>query len=577
MATLFNRIVLLVIFSTLVLPNVNAQSLVWTQTIVGVGASLGASIAGGDFDAEGNLYTTGGFGGTVNFGGGSVSLTAVSAGDMFIMKEDPSGNLIWVKQVKGLSSGVFGCGGRGEVDDNGNVYIIGAFRDSFDFDPGPALYKLNSHGSDHAFILKLDSAGDFVWVKDIGTQIPSVYIQATTAKRDKNGNLYFAALLVGNGATAMDVDPGPGVYNITPSLGDLLIEKLDSNGNFVWAKQITGDNAKIPRFLDFDSSSNVFVSGTLLGSADFDPGPGVYTLTASPATPPFISPHDIFVAKYDSSGNFVWAHSFGSGWDDLAWGGEVDCFGNVFLTGGFGGTVDFDPGPGVHNLTAASTRSLFTLKLKNNGDFSWVKMGGASSGSYVGVDVTTDSAGNVYTAMSINGSCDLDPGAGVYNVPSGAAVQKLDSAGNFVWGAGFQADNPRWIGLDNKDSVYVCGDFSGVKDFDPGLNTYFLSANGLRSGFILKLSQTPLPNGVEGMNRQAEVSVYPNPSSGLTTFSSSFVIKQITLTDIAGRIVYKNRPNRTKTIIDLSNIAAGVYFYEVDCGAGKQRGKLVIY
>ncbi|MEO6833009.1 MAG: T9SS type A sorting domain-containing protein, partial [Chitinophagaceae bacterium] len=164
------------------------------------------------------------------------------------------------------------------------------------------------------------------------------------------------------------------------------------------------------------------------------------------------------------------------------------------------------------------------------------------------------------------------------NVPSGAAVQKLDSSGNFVWGAGWQADEPRWIGLDNKDSVYVCGDFSGWnKDFDPSPNTFLLSANGLRSGFIIKLNQTPLPTGIESINRQGDVSVFPNPSSGIVTFSSPLAIQRIQVTDMAGRLVYTNEPNKAKTVIDLGGKAGGVYFYEVDCGTGKQRGKLVIY
>ena len=377
----------------------------------------------------------------------------------------------------------------------------------------------------------------------------------------------------------MDVDPGLGVYNVTPNLGDLLLEKLDSNGSFVWAKLITGTSAKQPWVLAFDSSSNVFVSGNLLGSADFDPGPAVHSLTATPQSPPLTSAFDFFVAKYDSAGNFVWAKSMGSGQDDDARAGAVDRFGNVIITGSFGGTVDFDPGPSVQNLTANSTRNFFTLRLTNNGDFSWVSTapcGGTNSGRAL----ATDDSGNVYTGVG-SGGCDLDPGAGVFAVPSGAAVQKLDSAGTFVWGAGFGGTEsaPSWVGL-HKDSIYVTGSFRGFnKDFDPGPGVFLLSGTSgtAFSGFIAKLIQTPIPNHIDDASPQTALSVYPNPSSGIVTFSSPSAIHRIAVTDVSGRIVYMAEPAQTKTVLDLSGKAPGVYFYEVDCGVGKQRGKLVIH
>ncbi len=475
--------------------NARAQSFSWAQEITGIGSSSasGTRVQIATTDVAGNLYSIGYFGGTADFdaGLGTYNLTAVSNLDMFIMKEDATGNLIWVKQVAGLSSGVCCCLGRAiDVDQNGNVFIAGIFRDSFDFDPGPATYKLNSNGGPHSFILKLDALGNFVWVGDIGTQIPAVNVQLNAAKRNKNGDLYFAALVNGNGTTPIDVDPTAGVYNITPTISDLLLEKLDSNGNFIWAKLITGTNGKAPTSIDFDSASNVFISGHFLGSADFDPGPAVYTLTATPG--PLIAPQDIFIASYDSAGNFNWARSVGNNFDDQGIGGAVDPYGNVLVTGYFSGTADFDPGSGVYNLTSNSTRSLFTLKLRNNGDFAWAKMAGAPVGLFYGGAVATDSTGNVYTAAGLPGGCDLDPGPGFYYAPAGVAVQKLDSSGNFVWARSWQADIPGWIGLDHNNDVYTTGSFSGpYKDFDPGPGQFLLNGISQGSGFIEKLCQNP--------------------------------------------------------------------------------------
>lgn len=580
MAALFYRVLLSVAFSTLLLTNATAQSLSWAQAINGVGSIGSTGVLTGTTDDAGNVYSVGYFGGTANFDRvGVFSLTAVCKSDMFIMKEDPSGNLIWVKQVKGLSSGVSGCTGSGiDIDRSGNVFITGSFRDSFDFDPGPAAVKLFSYGGYHSFILKLDASGNFVWVRDIGFQISSGGVGISASKRDREGYLFFSATVNGAGTTPLDVDPGPGVHNVTPGLGDLLLEKLDSNGNFVWAKLIAGTAAKQVRMLALDSSSNVVVSGAFLGSADFDPGPAVYTLTATPSVSLF---YDFFVAKYDSAGNFIWAKSVGSGQDDEVSAGAVDRFGNVIVTGSYGGTVDFDPGPNVQNVTANSTRNFFTLRLTNNGDFSWVRTAPCGGTNY-GRALATDDSGNVYTGVG-SGGCDLDPGAGVFHAPSGAAVQKLDSSGNFVWGAGFggTGSGPSWMGLD-KDSIYITGSFTGAnKDFDPGPGVFLLSGTGgssTYSGFIAKLIQTPIPNSIEDVSLQTVVvSVYPNPSLGLVTFSSPSAIRRVEVTDMAGRVVYMGEPGSVKTSIDLGGKATGVYFYEVDCGGKEQRGKLVIY
>ena len=104
-----------------------------------------------------------------------------------------------------------------------------------------------------------------------------------------------------------------------------------------------------------------------------------------------------------------------------------------------------------------------------------------------------------------------------------------------------------------------------------------MCGSNVHSAFIVKLNQIPQPNGINEASLQTEVSVYPNPSSGTVTFSSQVAIHRIELTDMAGKLLYKNEPNQTKAVTDLGGKAPGVYFYEVNCGATKQRGKLVIY
>lgn len=583
MHSLFNRIILLAAFSILLMPAAEAQSFSWAQAIADTSIyNNGAAsyISSGATDAAGNIYSVGGFSGKTNFDRGlsAFDLTSVSDQDMFIMKEDASGNPIWVKQVKGILSGGGRCYGRAiSVNPNGTVFVTGYFSDSFDFDPGPAVHKLDAinSGGDDIFILKLDSSGNFVWAGSIGTssRVYPADFHLIAAKQDKRGDLYFTASVHAGfiGATT-DVDPGPDT-TILPFVGGLLIEKLDSNGNLIWAKGIPASSSFIdPTSLTLDSASNVFIVGAFSGSHDFDPGPALGLLQATDVS--------IFVVQYDSAGNFSWGNIIGGQSKAQANGSAMDRFGNLLITGGFSGTVDFDPGPTQHPLTAISAKDIFTLRLRNNGDFSWVKtIAGRSSAYYYGYSITTDNAGNVYSAIvAEEDSCDLDPSASWYYVGSGVAVQELDSNGNFVWGAGWQSRLPNWIGFDNKDSLYVSGKFWGANnDFDPGPGTYLLSSDRGGSGYIIKLKQTPVPTtGIEQTGQPTAISVYPNPSSGIVTISSPAVIDRIKVTNITGKVVYINEPHQSKMVIDLGDKASGLYFYEVDCGAGMQRGKLVI-
>ncbi|MCF6285500.1 MAG: hypothetical protein L3K26_09955, partial [Candidatus Hydrogenedentes bacterium] len=115
-----------------------------------------------------------------------------------------------------------------------------------------------------------------------------------------------------------------------------------------------------------DGAGNVYTTGYFQGTVDFDPGAGVSNLTSA-------GTKDIFVQKLDSAGNFVWAKGFGGTDNDRGFGIVVDASGNVFSTGEFSGTVDFDPGLGVTELSSAGGLDVFVQKLDAAGDFVWAK------------------------------------------------------------------------------------------------------------------------------------------------------------------------------------------------------------
>ena len=151
---------------------------------------------------------------------------------------------------------------------------------------------------------------------------------------------------------------------------------------------------------------------------------------------------DIFVSKLDSSGNYVWAKNFGAFAGMFSFNrGEavaVDSSDNVYITGEFTGTVDFDPGPGTANLTASNNNKTFVLKLDSSGNLVWVK----PIGSRTVTSIALDSSGNVYTTGDFKDTVDFDPGPGTTNLTQNgggydAFVSKLDSSGDLVWAKSF--------------------------------------------------------------------------------------------------------------------------------------------
>jgi hypothetical protein len=370
------------------------------------------------------------------------------------------------------------------TDFSGNVITSGIFINQVDFDPGPSVYSISPVAKD-IFISKLDAAGNFVWAKSIGG--PSAACDIYDIKTDASGNIY----LCGFFDKTVDFDPGPAMYTIM-SVGntDVFILKLDPSGNFIWAKRVGGPNYEFAWSMALDASANIHVTGSFVGTVDFDPGPGFFTLTSSPNT-------DIFVLKVDSAGNFKWAGGMGGTGVQEGKCIAVDTVGNVYTSGNFINTVDFDPGPGNFTLTAVNVDA-FISKLDSAGNFVWAKSfeGLASIGYINGLGIIADAAGNSYITGNYVGTVDFDPGPGVDTVTTwGAAdafIVKLDTGGNLKWAKTIGGPGTQYgtaIALDASNNVFTTGYFSFPTDFDPGPGIYTLTAVGTPSNndaYILK-------------------------------------------------------------------------------------------
>ncbi|MBI2424602.1 MAG: SBBP repeat-containing protein [Candidatus Hydrogenedentes bacterium] len=467
-----------------------AQDFGWASQLGGSSFDQGYSIA---VDSPGNVYTTGAFNGTVDFdpGAGTANLSSAGSADIFVSKLDSTGAFVWARQLGGTS----GDSAKSiAVDSSGNVYTTGRFYGTADFDPGAGTANLTSAGDRDIFVSKLDSTGAFVWARRLGgTGEDEGYSIAV----DSSGNVCTTGYFAGT----TDFDPGAGTANLNSAGGaDIFVSKLDSTGAFVWARQLGGTSNNQGNSIAVDTSGNVYTTGYFQLTADFDPGAGTFNLSSASSV-------DIFVSKLDSTGAFVWAGQLGGTSGDEGYSIAVDTSGNVYTTGSFQGTADFDPGTGAANLSSAGGDNIFVSKLDSTGAFVWARQLGGT-GSERGFSIAVDSSGNVYTTGYFYGTVDFDPGAGTFNLSSGSSddffVSKLDSTGAFVWAIQFHGTSfgqSQSIAVDSSGNVYTTGYFYGTADFDPGAGTANLTSAGYNDIFVSKLSQDIVPPSVSTITR----------------------------------------------------------------------------
>lgn len=248
------------------------------------------------------------------------------------------------------------------------------------------------------------NAQSFDWVASSGA---IGWDKAYSITTDADGNTYTTGHFQGT----VDFDPGSGEYDLASAgENDVFVQKLDADGNFVWALSFGGLFADRGRSIATDASGNVYLTGFFDGTVDFDPGSGVSDLTSE-------GDRDVFLQKLDASGNFEWAVAYGSSIRDEGTSITTDASGNIYLTGIFQETVDFDPGSGVTNLTSAGNWDVFLQKLDADGNSIWAGSFGGEGMDDVGC-IALDASGDVYTTGSFRNTVDFDPGSGVTDVVS---------------------------------------------------------------------------------------------------------------------------------------------------------------
>lgn len=340
------------------------------------------------------------------------------------------------------------------TDTQSNAYLAGTFEGTVDFNPGSGTNTQTSSGQQDAFLSKFDVSGNHVWTRKIG----GTGSDAALSVHHSNNNIYVAGYFT----NTVNFNPAGTAVNLTATgTRDAFAAKYDLNGNLVWVKQFGQAGIATAYSITVDNSGNVYTSGYFNTSIDLNPGAGTLIKTSAGL-------YDLFISKLNSAGDFVWGLSIGGTGEDVVKSVVTDENNNLFLTGSFSGTVNFNPS-GTTNLSSAGSKDIFLLKLDGTGSYAWAKRYGGS-GTEEARSIALDTDENVYitgfyNSSSINFSSNTLTGMGVTD----GFLLKTSPSGTENWARSFGgagSDFSSTVAIDSDNIIYVGGAFTQTANFD---------------------------------------------------------------------------------------------------------------
>lgn len=458
-------IVLVFLLYSIIAP---AQTLQWSNSVGSTNVDYARAVGQGPAKC---VYASGVFTGTIDLDpGAGVAIFSPQNNtiDLYVQKLDSNGAFCWAKTISTTNNiDVDGL----EVVTNGAVVLTGSFKGTVDFDPGAGLVSRSAVGYS-TYILKLDSSGNFAWVKIIGGSQSKDIQWSSHVEADKEGNTYVAGDF---GGTA-DIDPGPDTKTFSDPQNGLAavayLLKLDPSGNTVWAHGLPADSSNGIGILKIDLlKRRLYLHGGFNAQMDADPGPGESMLYKEDGSK--------YIQVFDLDGNFERAFNFAPNDIFSIYGLEVFPNGDLLFCGDFRFTVDFDFGPSVRQYTTKGQTDGYLLQTGPNGEFKWVYViaSSVSEGIY---GVKRDRLGNIYISGGFGTNLDFDPRPNksyiVQAHGNDCFVAKLSQAGSLFWAKQLAASGSGstvsgGLLIPQPRELLLHGTYYGSVDADPSTTT----------------------------------------------------------------------------------------------------------
>lgn len=422
--------------------------------------------------SSGEVVVSGGFRGSIDFGGGS--LASAGGTDVYLAKLDTFGNHVWSER---FGDGSSQSASALAIDASGAIYVLGTFWGTLDLGDGPLL----SSGLNDAFLARFDSDGACMWSHSLGG---SSLDYGRSVSTDADGNVYVVVAIYDT------IDFGGGVL-ASAGDSDIAIAMFDSMGVHQWSASFGDAAEQSVQSCIAGSSGALLVTGSFRGSVDFGGG----SLSSAGI-------RDVFVASFDTWGTHQWSRRFGGPGNDEGLSVTSDPSGQVLLGGAFGQSIDF--GGGTHIGPGG-----FVVRLDASGGYGWSRSFGTGQAP-ASLNVTTDSEGGVLVGGSFSGTVNL----GGDDLTSAGGLDilaaRLGADGSHDWSRryGDEADEAAEVVLSPSGSIYLAGGFYGALD----LGGPTLVSAGLADVFVARFDTGPVSVPLGGRATGGGlITAIPNP------------------------------------------------------------------
>ena len=338
---------------------------------------------------------------------------------------------------------------------------------------------------------------------------------------DAAGNV----LLTGEFQGTADLDPTAGVFNLSSTAGvkDIFVTKFNpSTVSFIWSVKVGDTNNDIGYGIATDVNNNIYITGTFIGTVDFDPGVGSVLISSAGGQT------DCFILKLDASGNYMWAGGFGSAsLGDKADAIFVAASTDIYTTGSYQGTVDFDPGAGTSNVTSGGQLDAFIQKISQ---------------------------------------C-TPPVVPANTTPP--ASQTICAGSSTTLSANSGTNTINWFATSTSTSVIGTGTLFSTPALASGTYSYYAEASSCTTSF----SRTEIVVSVQictGINESTNnsdhlIKVYPNPAHSIIYIDVENIGEntRIFVTNTLGQIVMDEKINAKHTPLNLHHLPVGIYFVQL--------------